>query len=304
MRAKTGTTTHRRLPAVLASLLAVVASIAHADHPLPLWQIDGDDNRIYLLGSVHLLREQDYPLPSALYDAYEDAEVLVMELDMDDLDPALVQALVQKLGMSPDGNNLAALMGPDYDDAAARATELELPLAALGNMEPWLAAISVEQLMLQRIGFDPAFGVEAHLVERAVGDGKEVLGLEEADEQLGILDGLSLEAQRQLLLQTLSEAGSIETLMDGMIKAWRNGDTAYLEENMLEDLQGYPEIYAAIVTQRNRDWVGQIQDMLDDQNDYLVVVGALHLVGPDSVPEMLRKHGHSAVQLQQPGETL
>lgn len=284
---------------VFAALLAMCASAAYADHPLPLWQVEGKDNQVYLLGSVHLLREQDYPLPSALYDAYDDAEVLVMELDMDDLDPALVQALVQKLGMSNDTGNLAALMGAQYDQAAAGAEDLQIPLALLGTMEPWLAAISVEQLMLQRIGFDPAFGVEAHLVERAVGDGKEVLGLEEVDEQLGILDGLSLEAQRQLLLQTLSEAGSIEALMDGMISAWRKGDTAYLEENMLEDMQGYPEIYDAIVTKRNRDWVGQIRDMLDDQQDYLIVVGALHLVGPDSVPAMLRDDGHSIAQLRQ-----
>lgn len=296
------TRARRSAVAAVVTLLALSSlQVAIADHPLPLWQIDGDNNRIYLLGSVHLLREQDYPLPSVLYAAYDDAEALIMELDMDDLDPVQMQTLVAELGSLPAGGSLADVIGQDtYAEAETLAAKIDIPLPMLASVEPWLAAITIEQLMLQRIGFNPEFGIEAHMVGKAAADRKEILGLEELEEQLGFLDGLSLPAQRSLLLQTLSEAGEIEPMMDGLIGAWRNGDTAYLEENMLEEMQAYPELYSAIVVERNRRWVDDILSRLDDGQDYLIIVGALHLVGEDSVPALLAMRGHEARQLTQP----
>lgn len=284
--------------ALLVMALALLAFYgrATADDALPMWQVDGESNRVYLLGSVHLLREGDYPLPTGLDAAYADAESLVMELDMDDLNPLEVQALVAEIGSAGEGKSLADLMGATYGDAKDQADALGIPLELMGGFEPWLAAISIEQLMLQRLGFDPAYGIEAHFTGRAVADGKEVLGLEEPAEQLGLLDALSADAQKQLLLQTLEEAGDIETLMDSIIGAWRTGDFAFLEANMLAPMREYPELYEVIVAERNRDWVGQIEDLLDDDDDYLIVVGALHLVGEDGVPALLEAAGYEPRQ--------
>jgi len=267
--------------------------------PLPLWQIDGERNSVYLLGSVHLLREDDYPLPKALYAAYEDAEVLLMELDMDDLDPAAAQALITELGVLPAGRGLADILGEEtYSEAARLAEAAEVPLAALTQTEPWLAAITVEQVVLQRAGFDPNFGIEAHFSAAALKDGKQILGLEELAEQLGFLDGLSADAQRSLLLQTLSEVQDVESTMDGMVNAWLTGDIDYLQDNMLEQMQAYPELYEAIVAKRNRRWAGQIDALLDDDDDYLIIVGALHLIGEDSVQDQLAARGWHATQMR------
>ena len=278
---------------ITATLLLAVPALARSDgHPLPLWRLDGDQNQVYLLGSVHLLREQDYPIPSAIYAAYQDADTLIMELDLDDLDPASTQQVVSQLGMIQDGRTLADLMGSEHYAQAERiASEIAVPLKMLSTSEPWLAAITVEQLMLSRLGFDQNLGIESHLVARAGSDQKDVLGLEEFAQQLGYLDSLSIDAQRALLLETLREATDIGPMMDGLIAAWRRGDLEFLEANMLSDMQDYPEIYQALVVARNRDWTGQIEELLDDSQNYLIVVGALHLVGDDSVPAMLRKNG-------------
>ena len=287
---------------VLACLVAgLVAHASFADeHALPIWQIDGDDNRIYLLGSVHLLREQDYPLPSRIEDVYADAEQLIMELDLDDLDEASAQTMVNELGSIRNGSSLAELLGEaDYEEASALAAEINFPLQMLATAEPWLAAITIEQLMLQQIGFNPDFGIEAYFVKKAAGDGKEITGLEELSEQLGLLDALSAEAQRSLLLQTLTDAADIAAKMNELIDAWRVGDAEYLEANMLKDMQKFPELYNAIVVNRNRNWVESIEDLLDDDQDYLIVVGALHLVGEDSVTTMLAERGRPAIQLRQ-----
>ncbi|MDX1482531.1 MAG: TraB/GumN family protein [Woeseiaceae bacterium] len=287
------------LPAVLACLAVCASAVSiGAEQRLPVWKVSGESNDVYLLGSVHLLREQDYPLPAGIDEAYADAEVLIMEIDMDDFDPAAAQALVSELGTIANGGSLAQLMGESlYEQARADAAALNIPLDALAVLEPWLAAITIEQLMLQRIGFNPDFGVEAHFVGRAAEDGKEILGLEELSEQLGFLDGLSIEAQRLLLLQTLDEASDLESMMGEMIAAWRRGDVRYLEENMLADMQQYPELYDAIVVSRNRNWTNQIADLLDDPQDYLIIVGALHLIGEDGVPAALDARGYETMQL-------
>jgi uncharacterized protein len=267
-------------------------------HPVSMWQVDGQHNRVYLLGSVHLLREQDHPLPAVIDAAYRDAEALVMELDMDDLDPVLVQQETRRFGVLQDERTLRDLLGEqNYLQAETAARSLEIPIDLLAKTEPWFAAITVEQLVLLRLGFNPAFGVEMTLIARAAEDGKPISGLETIEEQLQFLDGLSPDAQSDLLLQTLSESDTLQEEMGTLIDAWRNGDTAFMEEFLLADMQESPELYAAIVTGRNRAWTTAIEALLDDDDDYLVIVGALHLIGKDGVPALLEQRGYKARQM-------
>jgi hypothetical protein len=283
--------------------LAVSLSSAAQDrgHAVSMWKLDGETNTVYLLGSVHLLRADDHPLPSIIDEAYGEAETLIMELDMDDIDPVEAQSLVSELGLIQDDRSLSDLMGPErYAEAEALANSAEIPLTMLGKSEPWLAAITVEQLMLARIGFNPLFGIENHLMEKAVGDNKEIIGLETIREQLEFLDSMSLESQRALLLQSLKESVDIQKIMDELVHAWRHGDIAFMEDNMLDEMKRYPELYSTIVVERNLNWLKKIEELLDDDDDYLIVVGALHLIGEDGVPALLTKRGREIQQLRQP----
>ena len=289
----------RKLFLVVAILIAPAVS-AQAQHPLTLWAVDGRANTVFILGSVHLLREQDHPLPSMIDEAYAEAESIVMEIDMDDLDPIAMQTLITQLGRLTDGRTLADIMGPElYADAQEAAAAMDIPLDLLAQTEPWLAAITIEQMALARIGFNPKFGIEMHVMSKATADGKSIDGFETVDEQLGFLDGLSVESQRDLLMQTLSEGMHIESMMDSLITAWRHGDIAFFEDNVLVEMQAYPELYRAIVADRNERWAERIDQLLEHDDDYLVVVGALHLVGPDGVPTLLEERGEQVRQLQQ-----
>ena len=297
MMKKLGTT-------ILWLTLAFAATTLRADdapHPLSMWQVDGASNRVYLLGSIHLLREQDHPLPTAIYSAYEDAEKLIMELDMDDMDPIETQTLTNELGLIKGDETLGDLMGDElFAEAERLAAAIQIPLALLAKSEPWYAAMNVEIMLLMRMGFDPSFGIETHLMTMAGGDGKEILGLETMRQQLGFLDNLSPSAQRDMLMQALSEGAELDELMDTMIDAWRIGDVDFMENTLLADMQNYPELNDVIVVNRNRDWANQIEQLLDDEIDYLIVVGALHLIGDEGVPELLESRGHDVMQLQQP----
>lgn len=289
-----------RLGAAVLWLLPVVALADAAGQPVTMWMAEGSSNRVYLLGSVHLLREQDHPLPRVIDDVYDDAETLYMELDMDDLDPMLMQATINRLGLLEEGTSLKEVMGDElYADAMTLASELDVPLEMLDRTEPWFAAITVEQLALTRIGFNPAYGVEMYFLKKAAQDGKTILGFESVEQQLAYLDGLSLDAQRELLLQTLAESAAIREIMDDLILAWRSGDIDYLEQTLLDDVSGYPELYDTIVASRNRIWADTIDELLEQDEDYLVIVGALHLVGEDGVPRLLEQRGIRVTQMHE-----
>ena len=279
------------------------AHAAAGGHPLPMWRVNGASNSVFLLGSIHMLRQQDYPLPSAIYDAYNEAETLIMEIDMDDIDPFAEQALAAELGLIQDGRSLRDLMGTRlYAQAESMAEKLQIPLELLENSEPWFAAINVEVLMLLRNGFDPTHGVESHLAEMAVRDHKEIIGFETTRQQLQYLDNLSPASQRDMLIQTLADSLKINELMDQMVDAWYHGDTDFLERNMLSEMQEFDELYDAIVVNRNRDWTKQIESLLNKKDDYLIVVGAMHLIGKEGVPELLSRSGHKVTQMRQPGD--
>lgn len=286
---------------VMLSLLTAVTAAGDPGHPVSMWLVQGDNNRIYLLGSVHLLRREDHPLPGVIAAAYDDAEALYMEIDMDDLDAVAMQATINRLGMLDGEQSLRDMMGEElYAEAQTAAEALDIPLAMLEKTEPWFAALTVEQLVLTRIGFNPAYGIEMHMLSKAGEDGKQVHGFETIEQQLGLLDGLSLEAQRDLLMQTLDKGANIREIMDQLIEAWRIGNTEYLENQLLVEIAKYPELYEAIVADRNREWVNTIDNLLGDDQDYLVIVGALHLVGKDGVPALLEERGLGVSQMREP----
>ena len=282
-------------------LLAAGTGLAHdEDHPVTLWEVEGETNSVYLLGSIHLLREDDHPLPVVIDRAYADAEIIVMELDMDDLDPAYTQAAFNRAGVMTDGTTLADLMGDElYAAAEEAAAFIDIPLDMLAQSEPWLAAMTVELMMLYRFGFNPMLGVEMTMLNRATADGKPVEGLETVDEQLAFLDGLPLEAQREMLLQTLDQGASLNESIDDMIDAWHRGDTAALAAELLVSIEAQPELHEALLVDRNRRWAETILAWLDDDRDYLVIVGALHLVGDDGVPALLADKGIGIQQLSE-----
>ena len=285
-------------------LLVLPALPVHATetgHPVTMWEVAGEKNSVYLLGSIHLLRAEDYPLPTVLDTAYADADVLFMEVDMDDLDPFATQAAFTTYGVLQDDTTLRDLMGVElYEQALTAAQDIDIPLDMLRKTEPWYAAMTIEIMMLNRIGFDPTLGIEMYMMSKAQGDGKRIDGFETAEEQIQFLDGMSIQAQRDLLISTLTESAKLGELMDELIDAWRHGDIADLESGMLDDLRKHEELNKALVTDRNRRWVDRIETLLDDDEDYLIVVGALHLIGPDGVPNQLEQNGYHVQQLSEP----
>jgi uncharacterized protein YbaP (TraB family) len=288
-----------RIALCAAAGLLGIAAPADARDRHTLWTVEGEHNTVYLLGSIHVLRAGDEGLPPVAEDAYDDAEQLVMEIDLDDVvagDPVELLGAMQRMALLPEGESLRGVLGADYDAINERAREAGLDLALLDRFAPWFVAVTLLQLELAKRGFSPELGVEQMLAARAVADGKPIQGLETAEQQFAVLAGLPMPMQKRFLVMTLEDAAGLDAEIDELMRAWREGDSEALARLLSEEFDEFPELYKPLTEDRNRAWLGQLVGLLDDRDDYLVVVGALHLVGRNSVVDLLRQRGYEVQQ--------
>jgi len=221
-----------------------------------------------------------------------------MEIDMDDLDPLKAQEVVMQLGMLPADQTLDKVIGePIYSELTEQAEKLGLDESILSHFRPWFAGLTLAQLNLRAVGLDPDSGVEKRLTALAVKDHKPIEGLETLEEQLGMLANLPPKQEKELVTYMLADAEHISDEVDSLLTAWRAGDSAALDALLTKDLSEHPNLIKPLTTDRNRKWVPKIEQLLNDSKDYLVVVGALHLVGKESVIDLLQRDGHKVQQL-------
>lgn len=283
---------------LLAALLWIVGASANADiaHPA-MWAVHGKYNTVYLVGTIHVLPE-DETLPANIQHAYQDSKQLLMEVETDTLDPLTTQALMMKIGLLPAGQTLAQqLDATTYKKLQTAAQELGLDMSMLANFRPWLAALTLEQWELAKLGYSGASGVEMQLTAQATQDHKIITGLETLEEQLNLFGQLDNSSQRDYLLYTLSELQDMQPELDELLTAWRAGDEAKLRALLQDGLKTNPKLFVALTTDRNRRWLTTLKSLLTTEHDnVLVAVGALHLIGDDGVIALLQKAGYTVTR--------
>jgi len=276
---------------LLGSLSAHAAS--------PVWVVRGAHNIVYLAGSIHMLPANDAELPAGFTRAYADSSRLVMELDLATLDPMEGMSWMMDHGTLPSGTTLRGLLGETrYGRVTAAAAALGMPMTGLDGLAPWVVGIEITDFAYEHEGFDPDQGVEEQLVRRAQKDGKPTAGLETLEEELGSLTALSSEDQIRMLDQTVDELKGIRAEMQEITAAWRHGDATRLAALLSSEYNAFPSLYKPLVTDRNRHWLPQLEQLLHGNGNALVVVGALHLVGHDGLLELLRHKGYTITQLE------
>jgi uncharacterized protein YbaP (TraB family) len=282
----------------LALVFCAFALPSRADTALhSLWALHGKHNTVYLLGSIHVLRAQDYPLAPAVLQAYADAKALLMEVNLEDIDSAEVQSEMLASAMLPEGSTLPSILGPQrYAHATSLAHEVGVDLSSFDQFAPWFAAEAISQLQLMELGFQPQSGIEMYFLERARSDGKSIAGLETVHDQIALFEGLSMNEQSEYLVSSLEQAHELPKEVDDMVRAWQRGDTAWFESQLQSELGRDPALYQSVLAARNRKWIPKIEALLSGDKNYLVIVGTGHLVGRNSVIDLLKKDGVGATQ--------
>jgi uncharacterized protein len=277
-------------------LLGCLTEAAHAASPV--WAIHGDHNTVYLAGSVHLLKTTDSALPAAFDRAYAGSRALVMELDLGKVDAGEAAAWMAQHGMLPEGTNLKKALGDArYQRVSVEAERLGLPLEMVGQFAPWVLGLQLMEMQYAKAGFASESGVEQQLEHRAQADGKVTSGLETLEEQLGYFETLTPEQQAKFLDLVLNDLHEVDSDTQEVIRAWRVGDAAKLAALLSDEYRQFPALYQLLVTNRNKHWEPQLQQLLHEKDNYFVVVGALHLVGDGGLLELLRKDGFKIEQL-------
>lgn len=263
----------------------------------PLWVIQTPHNKVYFLGSVHILDKKAYPLPEVMEKAYKESQIVVFEINLDEMKDLELIKWTQQISTYPEGEGLKQKINPElYKMLEQKMASFHMPMIVVEKLKPWMVAITLTFLEFGRLGFDPSLGVDQHFFNRATKDGKEKQFFETAKSQLEIFNRMSPEDQENFLKQTLHDLGEVKTTIKNLMDSWKNGDMEKLSLFLNDSFKDYPKLYDDIIVERNKNWIPHIEKLLNQNKNVLVIVGCLHLVGKDSVLDMLAKKGYQASQ--------
>lgn len=266
--------------------------------PSSVWEVELGGNRIYLAGTIHLLRDKDYPLPDVFNEAYKNSAKLVFELPPGSEGNGEVVQRMRKLGAYPDNDDLSAHLTPDaYQRILAWADKNDFPAATLKRFRPWFLALTVAAVEYSHLGATPDHGLDNYFEKRAKDDDKAGAGLESVEFQLTLFTSLPEKLQEQLLVQTLDEVDTMPKDFDELLSSWRRGDAEVLYKFLFKDADKFPELMEKFLTKRNKAWVPAIEKYLKSGEHIMVLVGAGHLVGKSGLIELLKEKGCTVRQL-------
>ena len=294
----------KRLIASLAALLLSVAALSGQTPQRPaepsgkgfIWKMERNGRVGWLVGSLHLATPDFYPLPDTMEQAFARADTLVEEIDMAEAASPDFTAMVLSKALYPAGTTLASQISADtYNLVNAWLTRSGMAIAPFQQMKPWMVSITLQTLALQRIGFDPAHGIDEHFRNGATRTGKRFVALETAAEQIDYLDRLTPRTQDVMLRESVESADTEMVEIKALAAAWRAGDAVTVERIALAGLNDAPEVYQSLLTDRNRKWMPAIESCVQTRSCF-VVVGAAHLVGKDGLIAMLKAQGYSVEQ--------
>ncbi len=284
----------------LARLLLFATPLLRADEPLmaPVWKISDADSTVYLAGSVHLLREKDLPLPAVFDRVYAGVEELVFEIDMATMAGPDSARKMRALGSLPAGERLvdklaAATMNLLGDYLKKRG----MPPGVFDSFTPGMVYLTIGSIEAARSGAKPELGLEMIYYGKSIDDGKPSRGLETVAFQMSRFNDFEPALLEKLITESLEEAEDSPEIFDAIVAAWRSGDEEALNELIVEQTAPNPRLREVLLTERNRNWIPEIEKHLATDRDVMFLVGAAHLVGDDSVIDLLREKGYEVMQL-------
>jgi uncharacterized protein YbaP (TraB family) len=294
---------------LLCSVAVVFAIPAHAVQARPkccVWRVTNAKAPFYLVGSVHTLDKDDYPLPAPYEVAIRDAKRFLFEFDptrqaefekklnaaaryrpgediRSKIDPKLFAWLQQ---------NISTVNGDARRGKKSPATGFN---NGLGYKPWWIAQHLADKNAYSSVSACP--GVDDYFLVRAQKMGKEIGGLESVDEHVAVLGRLSDRDGEIILRDALTPKKNAAAQFRRMRQAWRNGDTAALWARDSHFRRTAPWIAARFVDERNRKWMPRIEVELKSGKPTAIVGGALHFAGPNSIVRLLEKRGYKIEQL-------
>jgi uncharacterized protein YbaP (TraB family) len=268
-----------------------------------LWEITrpgAPDKPLYLTGSIHVGRPDQFVFPPSFEAALARATALVVELDPDRVDPRQLQAIVLQLGVAlPPAPGLSTLLEPETRALLPAAlARVGLSPANVEPMKPWFLAMTLQMLELQKAGYSEKAGVDVLLLKRARGQ-KAIVELETMEEQMHVFADLPASVQDLMLRDAIREAPLTAVNVASMATAWEGGNADVIAElvNANSKDPRFAPMDEALIKARNRTMATKLAALLEKPETHFAVVGAGHVVGPEGIPALLAQKGLSVRQL-------
>jgi len=263
-----------------------------------MWRISDDDSEIYLFGSVHAFNARVKWRTPAFNKALKDADLVYFEMPTTVSDNEYIQSMA-KLGLNRKGKLLSDYLNEKQRTQLAQVlVMLGLNPAAIDTMRPWFAAMTISGVAGEIAGGKLRPGVEDS-IKREIPDRKE-RGFDTLETQLRVLADLSDKVQVKMLMETITGGGgqSSGAPVD-LTSSWLGGDVEGLYKPAAAAF-GKPgsEMFNALLTKRNKRWVGQIKKLLATDEDVMVIVGAAHFGGQYGLPALLKQAGIKVERVQ------
>jgi uncharacterized protein YbaP (TraB family) len=278
--------------------LLVLFACTWASAESSVWKAQKGKSTIYLGGTIHILREADYPLPPEFDKAYKASEVVVFETDIGRLQDPSSQLKMLTSAVYADGSTIDKhLSAKTYNELSAYCEANGIPIESLSQLKPSMLMVALTLTELMKLGVTQR-GVDNYYYELANRDRKAVVGLETVDEQIDYVVSMADGIEDDFVVSSLKDLKDIREKFESLSNAWRKGDAAKLTELMLTELKTrQPKIYKKLITDRNRNWLPLIDAIQKTPQTRFILVGAGHLVGPDGLIEALRKKGYKVDKL-------
>jgi uncharacterized protein YbaP (TraB family) len=263
-----------------------------------LWSVKSDKGTVYLLGSLHLLKADAFPLDKNIETAYKNSKKAVFEADIAGARDQEFQSKMVAQGLYTEGQTLQQNISKEtYALLEKKAEALGLTMAQLNPLKPWLCASAVSGIALMKMGFDPNYGIDVYFFDKAKKDGKEMIFLETLESQMKLFTELPDKEGDALLQQTLKDLEVITNLLPDMVNAWKTGDANRLGTFLTMSFKDLPGLYSRLVVDRNKAWVSPIERLLAQGGTSFVVVGAGHLAGTENLLQLLQNKGYKIEQI-------
>ncbi len=264
-----------------------------------LWEMKTPTTTVWFLGSIHMLKKGFYPLPHKVREVFKKSKRIVFEANMKEANEPEFQKKMLLKALYPQGDSLKKhISSKTYNRAVAALKKIpSLANTKPDPFKPWMVSLMISSEILRQEGYESTLGIDHTLFFRALKQKKRVFCLETVAQQLDFFDTLSPANQELFLIYTILEADAIGTAMNQIVEKWKQGNDKALEELLNEGFEKVPEIYTPLIVKRNKAWLPKLIKLGKKTDPALVVVGALHLVGENSVINLLEKKGFSIKRL-------